>query len=189
MKKTVVVPLAPGFEEIEAVAIIDVLRRAGLDVRSVSVDGSARVKGAHDIEISADGPLAGIEAADVDAVVLPGGMPGAKALAASERVLSLVRAVHAAGNPVAAICAAPIALEAAGLLGDGPVTAHPSVWDQLGRARVNESERVLRHGLVTTSQGPGTAIDFALALVRELVDDRTAQKLKDAMRVGVGGSR
>ena len=179
----VVVPLAEGFEEIEAVTVIDVLRRAGLDVRAVGVAGSSPVRGSHGIEVAVDGALDEIDAAEVRAVVLPGGMPGSATLAQNARVLSLLREVHGQGRDVAAICAAPIALEAAGLLGDGPVTSHPSVWTKLGSATVDERSRVLEHGLVTTSQGPGTAIEFALALVARLKDRETADALAAGMRV------
>lgn len=179
----IVVPLAEGFEEIEAVAVIDVLRRAELDVRVLGVAGDAPVTGSHGIRVAVDGALADVDAAEVRAVVLPGGMPGSATLAADERVLGLLRAVHAAGRDVAAICAAPIALEAAGLLGDGPVTSHPSVWGKLGRAAVDEASRVVEHGRVTTSQGPGTALEFALALVARFTDRATADALAKGMRV------
>ena len=114
--ETILVPLADGFEEIEAVTIIDVLRRADL---SVLVAGLAPgpVRGAHGITMETDCALEEVEAASVGSIVLPGGMPGTTHLARDERVLRFVRTLHAAGKGVAAICAAPLVLAEAGILG------------------------------------------------------------------------
>ncbi len=177
---SVLVPLADGFEELEAVAIVDVLRRAGLPV---FVGGlvAGPVRGAHGITVATDGTLDDVQAEQLAALVLPGGMPGTTNLLEDERVLALVRAVHAAGRPTAAICAAPMVLAAAGILNGKEATSHPSVRTQLGGATILERARVVRDGNVWTSQGPGTALEFALALVEELVGPERRQELAKAM--------
>lgn len=180
---SIVVPLAEGFEEIEAITIIDVLRRADLAVYVAGLTDARQVTGSHGIQVTVDGPLDGVDAGGVRAVVLPGGMPGSKTLATDERVLALLKATHAAGKEVAAVCAAPIALEAAGLLEGRGATSHPSVWSQLASARVDETTPVVHADGVTTSQGPGTSLEFALELVRRLQSPEKADELAAAMRV------
>ena len=182
MVKRVLVPLAEGFEEIEAVAIIDVLRRAGLEVTTAALRPGP-VCGAHGISVEADAELEDLEAHAFDVVVLPGGMPGTTNLMEDERVLAAVRELSAAGKPTAAICAAPMVLAKAGVVKGVPVTSHPSVRGMLGDAVVRSEPRVLRSGKVLTSQGPGTAIEFALALVSDLVGPEKAVELASAMVV------
>jgi len=181
-KPVVLVPLAPGFEEIEAVSIIDVLRRAGIDVR---VAGLSRgpVTGSHGITLATDGTLDEIDHASLSMIVLPGGQPGSSHLRQDARVLELIRELESSGRSVAAICAAPIVLAAAGVLEGRSATSHPSVRDQLSGARVEESSRVVRAGKVVTSQGPGTSLEFALELVRELCGPERARTLAQAMLV------
>ncbi len=110
-------------------------------------------------------------------------MPGTTNLMADERVLEIVRRLHAAGQPTTAICAAPMVLAAAGVIDGVAVTSHPSVRDKLGAATVIADQRVVESGNVVTSQGPGTAIEFALALVRRWAGADTASALEVAMRV------
>lgn len=179
---SVCVLLAPGFEEIEAVAVIDVLRRARIDVVAASVDGALTVTGSHGITIAADAPLAAVAGRDFDVVVLPGGMPGSAALRDDARVQDLVRRQHAARRRIAAICAAPIALARAGVLAGRAVTSYPSVADQLGDVDYREEPVVVDERLIT-SRAPGTALRFALRIVAELVDDASAARLGEAMLV------
>jgi 4-methyl-5(b-hydroxyethyl)-thiazole monophosphate biosynthesis len=178
----VLVPLAPGFEEIEAVAIVDVLRRAGV---SVTLAGLAPgpVRGSHGIVLATDAELSSVASETFDMVVLPGGMPGTTNLAEDQRVLACVRDQHASGRTVAAVCAAPLVLAAAGIVSGVRVTAHPSVRAKLGDAVVVAQPRVVKSGRVITSQGPGTALEFALALVAELVGAERASELARAMLV------
>jgi 4-methyl-5(b-hydroxyethyl)-thiazole monophosphate biosynthesis len=180
--KRVLVPLAEGFEEIEAMAIVDVLRRAGLEVTMAALRPGA-VTGAHGVSVKADAELGKLEAKAFDVVVLPGGMPGTTNLMEDERVLAAVRELSAAGKPTAAICAAPMVLAKAGVVQGVPVTSHPSVRGKLGGAVERPEERVVRSGNVITSQGPGTAIEFALALVAELVGPGKARELAAGMVV------
>jgi len=178
----VLVPLAAGFEEIEAVVVIDVLRRAGVEVRVAGVRPGA-VTGSHGITLSTDCALDDVRAGELDMLVLPGGMPGAANLRSDARVLALVRELERSGRTVAAICAAPTVLAAADVLEGRRVTSHPSVRDQLPGARVVDAPRVVRSGPVVTSQGVGTALEFALELVAQLVGPGKAEELARAMLV------
>lgn len=163
---TVLAILAEGFEEIEAITPIDLLRRAGVDVTVAGLADGVHVTGRSGLILHADLPLATVPAdADFDALFLPGG-PGVKHLRASERVRGLVRDFAAAGKPIAAICAAPAVLHDAGLLRGRRYTAHFSVATEL--TQVIENERVVIDGNLITSRGAGTALDFGLALVARL---------------------
>ena len=173
----VLVPLAEGFEEIEAVTIIDVLRRASIEVVTAAL-GASPVRGSHAIFVTADARLDDVRADDFDAIVLPGGMPGSKTLREDERVLTLVRSMTRANKLVGAICAAPIALEAAGVLAGRRATSYPG--NELPSARYAE-ERVVVDGRLVTSRGAGTALEFALALVALLKSPEAAEKLRAGM--------
>ncbi|MEZ5978880.1 MAG: DJ-1/PfpI family protein [Planctomycetota bacterium] len=182
----VLVPLAEGFEEIEAVTVIDVLRRADIAVTTATLapsDASRSVRGAHDVVVEADVSLDDVDAGDVHAIVLPGGMPGTKHLREDARVLELVRALADAGRPTAAICAAPTVLARAGVLDGRQATSHPSVRSELGGAAVLGEPAVVTSGTVVTSQGAGTAMAFALELVRQWKGRELSEKLADAMVV------
>jgi protein deglycase len=174
------VPLAEGFEEIEAVTIIDVLRRGGIEVITAALAGSP-VRGSHGIALECDATLESVASRDFDAVVLPGGMPGAKNLKEDGRLRELVRRSAARGKLVGAICAGPIALEAAGLLAGKRATSYPG--HELPSAQRVE-EPVVTDGNIVTSRGPGTALEFALALVARLAGTETATRLRAAMLVG-----
>jgi 4-methyl-5(b-hydroxyethyl)-thiazole monophosphate biosynthesis len=179
----VAVLLAEGFEEVEAVAVIDVLRRADLDVTLAAASGPAGiVTGAHRICLTTEVALGELRAHDLAMVVLPGGMPGSANLAANPAVLDLLRSVHAAGGLVAAICAAPIVLQAAGLLHGRRVTCYPSFEAQLTGA-VCTGLAVQRDERIITSRGPGTALKFALELVRALGREAQAEQLRLGMLV------
>ena len=178
----ILVPLAEGFEEIEAVTIVDVLRRAGLDV-TVAGLSPGPVRGGHGIPIVPDAALDELELGRFDVLVCPGGQPGTRNLMADERVLALAREMHGRGRLTAAICAAPLVLHKAGILRGVDVTAHPSARGELSGARVLSEPRVLRSGSVLTSQGAGTALEFALELVGELVGPAKAEELARAMIV------
>jgi 4-methyl-5(b-hydroxyethyl)-thiazole monophosphate biosynthesis len=171
--KRVIVPVANGFEEIEAVVVIDVLRRAGLDVVVAGVEGADAI-GSHDIALRCDAILDECDRAD--AIVLPGGMPGSKRLRESDAVRAWVTRLHAEGKLVAAICAAPTVLEACGILEGRRATSHPSHADEMKRC-VYETGEVVTDGNVITSRGAGTAIAFAAEVVRKLVDDATADDI------------
>lgn len=179
---TALVILAPGFEEIEASTPIDVLRRAGVDVTVVGLD-ALQVEGSRGLTFVADCVL-GDAPAEVDLIVLPGGLPGATNLAASEELRSRLQGQHAAGRRVAAICAAPaVALAPTGLLEGKRATCYPSFEERFSDAVEFSEERVVVDGLITTSRGPGTALEFSLALVEQLVSAEAAAGLRAGMLV------
>ena len=172
------VPLASGFEELEAVTIIDVLRRGGVEVTVAALEATP-VTGSHAITIAADALLDAVDVESFDAVVLPGG-PAAKRLRDDARVRSIVQSAAQAGKLVAALCAAPIALEAAGVLAGKRATVYPG--NELPSAQ-RVDERVVVDGNIVTSRGPGTALEFSLALVEKLVNAEKARELAQAMIV------
>ena len=179
MQDTILVPLANGFEEIEAVTIVDVLRRAELPVKVAGLEAGP-VTGAHGLEIGTDCALSEVDASTLRMIVLPGGIPGATNLMEDERVIGLVRELAGSGRNVAAICAAPIVLAKAGVLDGVAATSYPGFQDQLAGASYVE-ERVVRAGNVMTSRGPGTALEFALGLVEELAGASKSAELGQAM--------
>ena len=169
----VLVPLAEGFEEIEAVTVVDLLRRAGIDVRTASLAG-ARVTGSHGIPVEADISIDVADAADYDMIVLPGGMPGAEHLKRDPRIIALLRRFAAAGRYTAAICAAPGVLAHAGLLDNRRATSFPGFLAPDSAPGITLSDApVVVDGRVVTSRGPGTATEFSLALI-ELLCGRQA---------------
>ncbi|HEY5955275.1 MAG TPA: DJ-1 family glyoxalase III [Polyangiaceae bacterium] len=185
MTKALVI-LADGCEELEAITVVDVLRRANVEV-TAAARTEKRVTGAHGIVIEADTVLEEIVASSTyqsaepfDVVVLPGGMPGARHLRDDARVRALLVEQVAAGRWVAAICAGPIALEAAGILGGRRATSYPG--HALPSSRYVE-ERVVVDGNIVTSRGPGTALEFALTLVERLVGAAKSQQLRNDMLV------
>lgn len=182
MPTRVLVPLAEGFEEIETVTIVDVLRRAELEVTLAGL-GPGPIVGSRGIRVEADAEWSAVDPADFDALVLPGGMGGTLEMMREESLLAALRASFEAGKLTAAICAAPLVLSAAGVVGERPFTAHPSVHDRLPAEHLDPDSRVVRAGHLLTSQGPGTALEFALALVEELVGADRARELSAAMVV------
>ena len=173
--KRICIPLADGFVEIEAVTLIDVLRRAGNAVSTAALTGGD-VRGAHGVVITADTSLDRALEEDWDLVVLPGGMPGSTNLRDDARVGELLTKVAAAGGSVGAICAAPIALGRFGLLQGKKATSYPGFADQMPGALYHE-DRVVCDGAVLTSRGPGTAMEFALAIVEKLSGRKQAEEL------------
>lgn len=168
--------LADGFEEIEGLTVVDILRRAGIETEMVSVTGNKKITGSHGIEIGADVLFEDADYTQASVYVLPGGMPGTKRLAAHEGLKKLLLGAEDAGIKTAAICAAPSVLGGLGLLKGHRAACHPGFEETLTGAEVTK-EPVEVSGNVTTSRGMGTAIPFALALVAQLTDRETADKL------------
>ncbi len=161
--------LAPGTEEMEAVISIDVLRRAGIDVTVAGIDGDGPTRCSRGVTITPDVALDSVEGA-FDVLVLPGGAEGAKHLAESPKVGELLREQELAGRMVAAICAAPIALQAHGVFEGRKLTSHPSVKSMLEEWGDYSEHSVEADGNLVTSRGPGTAFAFALRIVGALTD-------------------
>ena len=157
------------------------LRRAEVDVVTAGLEGCDRTS-AHGVQITADAVLADQKDETYDAVILPGGLPGAQHLAESADLADILRAQNAAGRICAAICAAPWALGAAGLLEGKNATCYPGFEDKLTGAQPS-TDRVVVDGNIITSRGPGTAFEFSLKLVEILIGKETADALHDGMLV------
>lgn len=178
----VYVYLADGFEEIEALAVVDVLRRADITTKTVSVTGMKNVRGAHDIVVAADLLFQEADPASCEMIVLPGGMPGTANLAKHEGLVKQIGAFAQNDKWIAAICAAPSILGKMSLLKGKRATSFPGYENDMIGAVYTE-ERVVQDGNFITSRGAGTAVEFALKLVELLKDEHTAATLRKKMIV------
>lgn len=174
---------ADGFEEIEGLTVVDLLRRAGAEVFMVSVGEGLTIKGAHNIELKADVLFDEICYDDADILVLPGGMPGTLNLRNHEKLCALLKEFAAKDKKIAAICAAPMILGELGLLKGKKATCYPGFEDKLIEAEVC-TDRVVRDGNITTSRGLGTAIPFALELISQLYGKEKAEEIKKSVIYG-----
>ncbi|MEN8108799.1 MAG: DJ-1 family glyoxalase III, partial [Pseudomonadota bacterium] len=166
---SVLVPLAQGCEELEAVIIVDLLRRAGVDVVTAGLDAQP-VRASRGIVLVPDTTLEQVIERDFDMLVLPGGLPGADHLENDARLRGLLQSMSAAGKYTAAICAAPKVLASAGLLDGKRATSYPGAFETTAVAGLEYvDDSVVADGKVITSRGPGTAMDFALQLIETLV--------------------
>jgi|SRR5208283_2658171 len=177
----VAVILADGFEEVEAISIIDVLRRADVDT---VVEGlhDGQITSVRKVKVVADTVIDTVKADDFDMLVLPGGQPGADNLNADSRVKELIKSFSRKGKLVGAICAAPIVLAGAGVLQGKHATSYPTYKDKVGNV-VYEEKSVVVDGNILTSRGPGTALYFGLAIVERLAGKEKAQQIKEAMLI------
>lgn len=188
--KSVSVFLADGFEEIEGMTVVDILRRAGVETKTVSITKKRKVEGAHGIEILADLLYEEADFSETEMLVLPGGMPGTLHLQAHESLMDLIKKFDAQGRTcaeakgeekyVAAICAAPSILGGLGILEGKRACCYPSFEEKLTKAVV-VNEPVVRDGHVITSRGMGTAIPFALMLVEVLCGAKKAEEVKTSI--------
>jgi len=179
---SVVLPLAKGFEELEAVALIDVMRRGGIDVRVAYLEDELQgdlVLGANGITLQADISFKTIISDDFDMIVLPGGWDGTYALAENARLLDLLKEFKA-NKIVGAMCAAPFVLKKAGVLGSD-YTCYPGAKDEINHPGYRDDVKVVTDGNIMTSRGPGTAVCFGLAIVERLVGKENMQAVKDGM--------
>jgi 4-methyl-5(b-hydroxyethyl)-thiazole monophosphate biosynthesis len=177
----VLVPLAQGCEEIEAVTIIDLLRRAGINVVTAGLDDQP-VRASRGTRLLADTTLDDALQQDFDMVVLPGGQPGTDNLNKDPRISELLKKMANSGKFTAAICAAPSVLANAGLLNGKQATGYPGVLEKMQLSVVMvKDQAVVRDGLVLTSRGPGTAMDFALELIETLVGKAKRDEVEVAL--------
>lgn len=170
----VLIPLAQGCEELEAVTLIDLLRRANITVITASLTEQRQIKASRGVQLVADVMLEDIMLDDFDMIVLPGGQPGTDHLNDDPRIHAILKRLVQADKAIAAICAAPLVLASAGLLEGKSATCYPGVLTKNDWSNISVKEdAVVIDGNVLTSKGPGTAIDFALAIIEYLVDKPT----------------
>ena len=173
--------LADGFEEVEALCPLDILRRAGLEVTTVGIGGKDVIRGAHGITVHADIPDIMYRDSSPDMLILPGGMPGSKNLDESRIVDAVLRSASRKGAYRAAICAAPMVLGRRGLLEGKRAVCFPGFEEYLKGATVDTENTVVRDGSIVTAKGMGAAFDFGLELVRCFKNDGTADKIKESV--------
>ena len=179
----VLMPLANGFEELEAIAVIDVLRRGGVQVVTASIHDTLEVWSAHDVCQKADALFADVEDEPFDAIVLPGGGEGTGNLRNCAALIERLRRQHMEGRLLCAICAAPTVLDAAAVIDDEDVTCYPSCAPQMGR-RIKDVP-VVADNLVITGQGPGSATLFGLVVLMHLEGERVAHNVANGMLVEI----
>ncbi|MGI6537570.1 MAG: DJ-1 family glyoxalase III [Caldicoprobacterales bacterium] len=175
----VIVFLADGFEEVEALTVVDYLRRMEVEVDTVSITLEKEVRGSHNIRVLADKTID--ELKDIESyqgVVIPGGLPGAANLRDDSRVIETVKKMNDAKKLTAAICAGPIVLAKAGIIEGKKVTSYPGFEDKLAKA-VYQEQGVVRDGNIITARGPSLAVYFALEIAEYLLGKEKAQKLRD----------
>lgn len=172
--------VANGCEEIEALTVVDLLRRAQIDIEMISITDDKLISGAHGIDFWADVTKNEANFSMYDGIILPGGLPGTDYLREDAKVKSVIQEFNAKGKLVAAICAAPTVLENAGILENKKVTSYPSCEDKFKKS-VYLNESVVADENIITSRGMGTAIDFSLEIIKFLKDEQTAQKLAEAI--------
>lgn len=165
--KTALVLFAEGSEELEAITIVNILRRAGVSVTLTGLTAGA-LRGSRDVTIQPDTTLDAVLHDSFDMIILPGGQPGTRNLQADQRVVNLVRQMAEQGKYVAAICAAPSVLATAGLLNGKKATCFPTCLDDFPNVQL-QTAAIVEDGKLITSRGPGTAMDFALLLAERLV--------------------
>lgn len=172
--------LADGFEDIEGLTVVDLMRRAQIDIQTVSIKESKEVKTSHGITMMTDRTFAETDFSDADMLVLPGGMPGTRYLGGYRPLTDLLTDFYNKGGRIAAICAAPSVFADLGFLKGRKATSYPSFMDKLNGAQTTE-EAVVVDGNVTTSRGLGTAIDFALSLISQLCGKEKADEIADSI--------
>lgn len=176
----VYVHLATGFEEVEALTIVDVLRRGGVDTKTVSVTGDKLVMGTHDIPVQADLLFEDADYDGCEMIVLPGGMPGAANLDAHKGLTDQIKAFAEQGKKLAAICAAPMVLADCGVLAGHDATIYPGMEDKLTGANPSAANAVIS-GNVITGKGPALAMEFALTLVEVLKGAEVRKGVSDGL--------
>ena len=168
-------PLAPGFEEIEVIAVVDILRRAGVKVIIASTEDNP-AEGRNKVKIVADASLDSVRDEDFDMIVLPGGALGTDNLKKDKRVKEILKRLYSHNKFITAICAGPTVLSAIGITDGKRITSHPGVRAEFKKEKLSD-DRVVVDGKIITSQGPGTAIEFALKLSEILVGNQKTEEI------------
>lgn len=177
----ILVFLADGFEEVEALTVVNYLRRTDIDVDTVSITEDKEVKGAHDIIVTADKKISDLKHPQIyDGVVIPGGMPGATNLRDNSEVVEIVKEFNKVKKLIAAICAGPIVLEKAGIIGGVNLTSYPGFEDQLEGCKYCE-DSVVRDGHIITARGPSIAEDFVIEIIDYLLGQGKINELKESI--------
>jgi len=176
---SVLLPLATGFEEVEAVSLIDVLRRGGVEVRIAHLDGELTV-GANGITIKADTSIKHVISEDFDMILLAGGWDNTYALRDSVRVQELIKEFQSNGKIIGAMCASVVALKQAEVLGS-TYTCYPAAKDEVNHEGYRDDKMVVTDGNIMTSKGPGTALCFGLEILKKLVGEESYQAVKEGM--------
>lgn len=179
--KRVVMTFADGFEMVEALTVVDILRRGGVEILMCSITDDLLLTSAHQVKIQMDGFLKDIDINTVDGIILPGGMPGTTNLANSTLVCDWVKQLNAEKKLVAAICAAPTVLGKCGILADKKATCYPTHEKDLNAREVINSQMVVVDENVVTSRGMATAMEFGFKLLSILTDDETSQKIRESV--------
>ena len=179
MKKSAAVFFATGFEEVEALTVVDLLRRAGIETVCVSINNEKRVTGSHNITVEMDAGLDRLDFGLFDILICPGGMPGTKNLEACEWLIKNIRSSYENGKYIAAICAAPSIFAHMGLLQGRKACIYPGMEEELYQngADVCSDDKVMKSDSIITSRGVGTAIPFALEIISTLVGQEKADEL------------
>ena len=186
MTKKVALFIENGSEELELIAPLDVMRRANLEVDVISANNEDFITSAHNVKIMADKKIEEINnILDYDAIVIPGGMPGSTLLRDNKKIIEFYQTMYNSGKLVAAICAAPIVLSAAGITNDKEVTSYPGFDKEINCKTYNSEKAVVVDKNVITAQGPAVAILFGYEIVNYLLQDNTAEDVKQAMLVPV----
>jgi 4-methyl-5(b-hydroxyethyl)-thiazole monophosphate biosynthesis len=182
LSKKVYIFLADGFEDIEGLTVVDLLRRAQIDIKTVSIKDTKEVQTAHGISLLTDLLFDEVDFTDADMLVLPGGMPGTKYLAGSKPLTDLLTDFYNKGKKIAAICAAPSVFSGLGFLKGRKATSYPSFMEVIaGDGAVTSEDSVVVDGNVTTSRGLGTAVDFALSLITQLENQEKAEEIAESV--------
>ena len=186
MTKKVALFIENGSEELELIAPLDVMRRANLEVDVISANNEDFITSAHNVKIMADKKIEEINnILDYDAIVIPGGKPGSTLLRDNKKIIEFYQTMYNSGKLVAAICAAPIVLSAAGITDDKEVTSYPGFDKEINCKTYNSEKAVVVDKNVITAQGPAVAILFGYEIVNYLLQDNTAEDVKQAMLVPV----
>ena len=173
--------LANGFEEIEAFSVVDILRRAGIETKTVGIGSIGTVRGANGIIVDTDEKDCAVDMSRVEGIVLPGGMPGAENLYESSTVREIVNYCAEKGKLICAICAAPIILGRLGFLAEKEAICYPGFEEELKGAKISE-KYVCKDGNIITAKGPGAALDFAFEIVNYLKGKEKVENLKKLMQ-------